>query len=64
MHVKVTEMVGHSDTGWKDAVQTAVTEASRSLNEIVGVEVVNFTASVENGRVSHFKANLKVAHKS
>lgn len=63
MHIKVTEMVGHSDTGWKDAVQSAVTEASRSLNDIVAVEVVNFTANVENGRVVDFKANLKVAHK-
>ena len=64
MHIKVTEMVGESPSGWKDAVQTAVTEASTSLNEIVGVEVVNFTAHVEKGRVVGYKANLKVAHKS
>ncbi|MCL5057867.1 MAG: dodecin family protein [Actinobacteria bacterium] len=64
MHIKVTEMVGESTAGWKDAVQSAVSEASRSLNEIVGVEVVNFTANVENGRVVEYKANLKVAHKT
>lgn len=64
MHIKVTEMVGESNMGWKDAVQSAVSEASRSLNEIVAVEVVNFTANVENGRVVEYKANLKVAHKT
>jgi len=64
MHIKVTEMVGESNTGWKDAVQSAVSEASKSLSEIVGVEVVNFTANVENGRVVEYKANLKVAHKN
>ncbi|MFZ5644111.1 MAG: dodecin family protein [Bacillota bacterium] len=64
MHIKVTEMVGGSTAGWKDAVQSAVSEASRSLNEIVAVEVVNFTANVENGRVVEYKANLKVAHKT
>jgi flavin-binding protein dodecin len=64
MNVKVTEMVGHSDSGWKDAVQSAVTDASRSLNEVVAVEVVNFTANVENGRVTNYKANLKIAHKA
>jgi flavin-binding protein dodecin len=64
MHIKVTEMVGESAAGWKDAVQTAVSEASRTINEIVAVEVVNFTANVENGRVVEYKANLKVAHKS
>ncbi|MFZ5633213.1 MAG: dodecin family protein [Bacillota bacterium] len=64
MHIKVTEMVGESPAGWKDAVQTAIGEASRTLNDIVGVEVVNFTAHVESGKIVGYKANLKVAHKS
>lgn len=64
MHIKVTELVGESSSGWKDAVQSAVTEASRSINEIVGIEVVNFTAHVENGKIVGYKANLKMAHKS
>jgi len=29
----------------------------------VGVEVVNFTASVENGQVTEYRANVKIAHK-
>jgi len=64
MHIKVTEMVGESNSGWKDAVQTAIDEASKSVNDIVGVEVVNFTANVENGKLAGYKANLKIAHKS
>lgn len=64
MHIKVTELVGESTAGWKDAVQSAVSEASRTLSEIVGVEVVNFTANVENGKVVGYRANLKIAHKA
>ncbi len=64
MHIKVSEMVGESPAGWKDAVQSAITEASRTMSEIVGVEVVNFTAHVENGKVVGYKANLKIAHKA
>lgn len=64
MHIKVTEMVGESPAGWKDAVQSAIDEASRTLHDIVGVEVVNFTAHVENGRLVGYRANLKVAHKA
>ncbi len=64
MHIKVSEMVGESSAGWKDAVQSAVSEASKSLNEIVGVEVVNFTANVENGKVVGYRANLKIAHRA
>ncbi|MFZ5590596.1 MAG: dodecin family protein [Bacillota bacterium] len=64
MHIKVSEMVGESTIGWKDAVQSAISDASSSMSDIVGVEVVNFTAHVENGRVVKYKANLKIAHKS
>lgn len=63
MPVKVTEMVGESNSGWKGAVQSAVDEASRTIHDIVGVEVVNFTANVKNGQVVEYKANLKIAHK-
>ncbi|WP_347487516.1 dodecin family protein [Desulfoscipio sp. XC116] len=64
MHIKVMEMVGESTEGWRSAVQSAVSEASKTIDDIVGVEVVNFTANVQNGRVVEYKANLKVAHTS
>jgi len=64
MHIKVLELVGSSPNGWKSAVQTAVDEASKTAGNIVGVEVVNFTANVENGQVTEYRANLKIAHKA
>lgn len=64
MHIRVSELVGESATGWKGAVQAAVDEASRTLRDIVAVEVVNFTANVQNGRVVEYKANVKIAHKN
>lgn len=62
MHVKVSELVGESPDSWKAAVQTAVTEAAQTMRNITGVEVVNFTANVENGKVTEYKANLKIAY--
>ena len=62
MHVKVSELVGESGDSWKGAVQSAISEASRSIRNIVAVEVVNFTANVENGKLVEYKANLKIAH--
>lgn len=64
MHIKVMEMVGESTDGWRSAVQSAISEASKSTENIVGVEVVNFTANVENGKVVEYKTNLKIAHTS
>ncbi len=62
MHVKVSEMVGGSPDSWKGAVRSAIMEASRTMNNIVAVEVVNLTADVENGQLVEYKANLKIAH--
>jgi len=62
MPVKVMELVGESPNGWRSAVESAVNEASRMVNNIVGVEVVNFTANVKDGQVVQYKANVKVAH--
>lgn len=58
---KIIELVGGSETSWQDAVQNAVTEAASTLDGITGVEVTNMTASVENGRISNYKATVKVA---
>ncbi|MFZ5899202.1 MAG: dodecin family protein [Bacillota bacterium] len=62
MQVKVAELIGESNESWTDAVQNAVAEASKKLGNITGVEVVNFTADVKDGKVIDYKANMKVAY--
>jgi len=62
MQVIVSELVGESPNGWKSAVQSAISEASKTIDNIVGVEIINLTANVENGRIVEYKANVKIAH--
>lgn len=59
--VKVVELVGESATGWDDAVANAVADAAKTIDNISGVEVANLTANVENGRITEYKANVKIA---
>lgn len=59
--VKVSELVGTSSENWTDAVNNAVVVAAQARDDILGVEVINFTANVENGRVIEYKANIKIA---
>jgi len=59
--VKVVELVGESKESWEDAVQNAVYEASKSIENISGVEIYNFTGDVEEGKIVDYKANIKVA---
>lgn len=58
---KIIELVGSSPEGWQQAVESAVAQASQTLEGISGVEVTNMTASVENGRITLYKATVKVA---
>ena len=62
MNINVTELVAESSVSWKDAIQRAVNEASKTIPNVTGVEVYNLTADVENGRVVDFKANVKLAY--
>lgn len=59
--VKVVELVGDSENSWDEAVANAVADAARTVDNITGVEVYNLTANVEDGRVTEYKANVKVA---
>lgn len=59
--VKVIELVADSPDGWKDAIDKAVSKASETIHNITGVEVKNLTATVQNGRVVEYKADLHLA---
>lgn len=58
---KVIELIGESNSGWEDAIKSAVRNASQTVDHITGVEVLNLTANVQNGEVVGYKANVKLA---
>ena len=59
--IKVIEVIGISPKSFDDAVVQAVRKASKSVKGITGVEVVKHRASVENGKIVQYKANVKLA---
>jgi flavin-binding protein dodecin len=59
--VKVLELVGSSPHSFQEAVQNAVAEAARTVDNIQGVEVVNWTAQVQGEQLAEYRANVKVA---
>jgi len=62
LQVKVSEFVGESRRSWQDAVENAVSEASRDVNNISGVEVVNWTANCADNKIVEYKANIRIAY--
>ncbi|AEF17244.1 protein of unknown function DUF1458 [Thermoanaerobacterium xylanolyticum LX-11] len=59
--VKILNVVGDSTKSWDDAIQNAVAEASKTVNNISGIEVLNQTANVKDGKIVEYKANIQIA---
>ena len=58
--VKVIEVMSESSNSWEEATQNVVSEASKTLRNIRSVYVKEFTASVENDKVTSYRINAKV----
>lgn len=58
---KVLDLVGSSTVSWQDAVESCVSEAAKTIDNIVGVEVINNTAKVEDGKITEYRANVHVS---
>ncbi|KYK30415.1 MAG: hypothetical protein AYK19_18370 [Theionarchaea archaeon DG-70-1] len=59
--VKVIEVIGASDKGWNDAIQSALDEAAKTVDNIVGIDVLGMSGKVENNKITEYKANMKIA---
>jgi dodecin len=59
--IKVIELVGVSQSSWSDAAKKAVEEASKTLRGITGIEVIDSSATVENGHITQYRVNCKIA---
>lgn len=59
--VKIVELIGSSPDGWKEAVENAVKEATKTVTNITGVYVKRCTAKVEENKIVEYRADVKVA---
>lgn len=59
--VKVIELLAQSEKSWEDAAQVALTEASKSVQNIQSIWIKDLKAEVENNKIVHFRVNAKVS---
>jgi flavin-binding protein dodecin len=60
---KVIELVGTSTDGWEQAVASAVALASQSLRDLRVGEVSELDVTIENGKVTAYRAKVNVSFK-
>ena len=57
---KILELVGSSEKSIEDAIQNAVSRASKTVREMKWFEVVQIRGHIENGSVRHHQVTLRV----
>ena len=60
---RVTEIIGTSKTSWEEAVKSAVETAAKSLRDLRVAEVGKLDVTVEDGKVSAYRARVTLSFK-
>jgi flavin-binding protein dodecin len=60
---KIIELVGSSSKSWEDAARHAVETASKSLKDLRIAEISELDMKLENGKVTSYRARVKVSFK-
>lgn len=58
--IKTIDLVGVSTESWRDAAQAALTEASKTLRGIEGMEVLETSAVVDGDKVKEFHTHVRI----
>jgi flavin-binding protein dodecin len=60
---RVTEVIGTSATSWEEASKNAVETAAKTLRDLRVGEVVKFDVTIENGKVTSYRARVNISFK-
>ncbi|MFQ5821731.1 MAG: dodecin family protein [Candidatus Heimdallarchaeota archaeon] len=59
--VKILELVGSSEESWEDAVKEALRQAAKTVEIIIGIDVLGYKGEVKDNKIVKFKAHVKIA---
>jgi flavin-binding protein dodecin len=60
---KIIELVGTSPTSWEDAAKVAVETAAKTLEDLRIAEVIRLDVTIDNGKVTAYRARMAVSFK-
>ncbi|SFS87678.1 Flavin-binding protein dodecin [Halostagnicola kamekurae] len=59
--VKIIRVMGTSEESWEDAAHEAFREASQTVDDISGINVERWTATVEDDEIVEYKVTTEIA---
>jgi dodecin len=60
---RVTQVIGTSTDSWEAAARNAVETAARTVRDLRVAEVDQLDVTIENGRVTTYRAKLNISFK-
>lgn len=59
-HIKVT---GYSNISWKDAIVRTIDEASKTLNNLTSITVLEQRATITGNKIAEYMVDLDISFK-
>lgn len=56
-HIKIT---GYSNLSWKDAIVKSIEEASKTLNHLTCITVLEQRANIQGGKIAEYLVDLDI----
>jgi flavin-binding protein dodecin len=60
---RVTEVIGTSEESWEAATRNAVETAARTVRDLRIAEVVRLDVTIDDGKVTSYRARLNISFK-
>lgn len=58
--IKTIDLVGVSGESWRDAANQALAEAARTIRGINGMEVLETSCHVEDGKITEYLTHVRI----
>jgi flavin-binding protein dodecin len=58
--IKTIDLVGVSTESWRDAAVQALSEASKTIRGISGMEVLDTSCNVADGQISEYLTHVRI----
>jgi len=58
--IKTIDLVGVSGESWRDAAHQALAEAAKTIRGIEGMDVLETSAVVADGRISEYHTHVRI----
>lgn len=59
--IKSIDLVGVSSKSWRDAAEQALQEAGRSIRGITGMDVLDTSCNVADGKISEYLTHVRIS---